>query len=58
MPKVHYSIRLESVLLKRAQKFAEATNRSVNNFIECAIIEAVKGKLPKENQEPLKTEKQ
>ena len=47
MPKIQYTIKLESVLLEKVQKFAEATNRSVNNFIETAIIEAVQGPLPK-----------
>jgi len=48
MPKISYTIKLESVLLKRVQRFAKANNRSVNNYIETAIIESVKGKLPKE----------
>jgi len=47
MPKEQYTIRLESVLLKRVQRFAKAHNRSVNNWIETAIIESVKGKLPR-----------
>ena len=47
MPKIQYTIKLESVLLEKVQKFAEATNRSVNNFIETAIIEAVQGPAPK-----------
>ena len=44
MPKIAYTIKLESVLLKRVQRFAKGSHRSVNNFIELAIIQATKGR--------------
>lgn len=52
MPKIQYTIKIDSVILKRAQKFAQADNRSLNNFIETAIIKAVEGKLPKQSTSP------